>query len=130
MNNPKTLKLRSPSPSEAEVQRAVIARLRFEGWMVVRINGGGFKDKTGQFIKSYIIAGLNAFSGFPDVLALKGDVAGGRFLLLEIKTATGTLTKSQEKFALFAKKFGITVYVVRDAAELSAIWGKESPFDD
>ncbi len=129
MKAPKTLKLRAPNPSEAEVQRAVIRRLVAGGWLTVRINGGGGWDKAGNLIRTYIIATLNAISGFPDVLALKGDVRGGRFLLIEVKTAKGTLTDSQKRFALFAKKFGITVHVVRSPDELDAIWAKERPFD-
>jgi Holliday junction resolvase len=109
-----TLKLRPPEPSESEVQKSIAATLRAYGWLVVRINGGGFKDGRGQFVRGYIVYGLNAACGFPDLVAFKGD----RFLLIEVKKRGGVLGATQERFKCFAEYFGVRVHVLHDAREV------------
>ncbi len=139
INSPQTapaLRMRAATethPTEAQIQKAVIRRLQLDGWLVVRFNGGGFKDATGRFVWNYIIAGLlgksgrPATSGFPDVLALRGDFVGGRFLLLEIKDYKGKTSETQKHFCDFAQKFEIPVYIVRSPDELAGIYEKETP---
>jgi Holliday junction resolvase len=111
---PKTLKLSNPEPSEGKIQAALIQRLRVRGWLAIRINGSGFTDSRGQFVRSYIIYGLNASAGFPDVLALKGN----RFLLFEVKKRGGELTSSQERFFDYAEHFGIEPIIVEGWPEM------------
>ena len=105
-----------PAQTEAEIQDAIMAHLEKRHWLVVRING--INRKIGKhFIRSYIVQGLKVSAGFPDVLALKKT----RFVLIECKTAKGEATESQMRFARFAARFGVSVYVVRDANEVDAI---------
>jgi hypothetical protein len=116
----KTLKLQAPEPTEAAIQAALMRRLVAAGWLVVRINGSGFKDSRGQFVRSYFIAGLNAASGFPDVLALRGDEAR----LFEVKPRGGELSEAQARFRDFAVRRGITVEIVEGQAGLEEVSAK------
>jgi hypothetical protein len=116
----RTLKLQAPEPTEAAIQAALMRRLVAAGWLVVRINGSGFKDSRGQFVRSYFIAGLNAASGFPDLLALRGDEAR----LFEVKRRGGELSSAQERFRDFAARRGIVVEVVEGQAGLEAVSAK------
>jgi hypothetical protein len=113
--------------SEAEIQKACIQRLRVDGWLVVRFNGGGFEDEKGSFVRNYFIYGINAICGFPDVVAFKGDVLGGRFMMCEFKTAKGELSAAQQRFHDFAAQHKIKVHVIRSPYELDAIWEEEKP---
>ena len=133
---PKTLRLKTQKrmePPEAKIQAAVIRRLQLEGWLVLRVNSGAHKTGSGGYFRAYIIHGLIGkrgrlvSSGFPDVLALRGDVPGGWFLLLEIKDHQGQLDEAQQNFRAFAARFGITVHIVRSPDDLEAIFQKESP---
>jgi hypothetical protein len=111
------MKLCRPEPAERAIQNAIAATLRYHGWMVVRFNGGGFTDARGKYVKNYIVYGMNAACGFPDLAAFKGDPATGeaRVLLIEVKTRTGKLSDKQERFHRFAALFGVRVHVLRDA---------------
>jgi hypothetical protein len=117
----KTLKLQRPEPAERSIQNSIVGVLRFHGWMVLKINGGGFKDARGSFVRTYVIYGLNAFFGFPDLLALKGRNGQTRALLIEVKNAKGKLSAAQERFQNFAALFGVRVHVLRDANEVEGL---------
>jgi Holliday junction resolvase len=111
------MKLCRPEPAERAIQNAIAATLRYHGWMVVRFNGGGFTDARGKYVKNYIIYGMNAACGFPDLAAFKDD----RFLLIEVKTRTGKLSDQQERFHRFAALLGVRVHVLRNASEVEGI---------
>lgn len=115
----RTLRLKAPEPSEAEIQAALMRRLQLAGWLVVRVNGSGFKDARGQFVRSYHVAGLNASSGFPDVLAMRGTPGGIEARLFEIKRRAGALSEAQRRFHAFAAARGVRVQVIEgwDAME-------------
>lgn len=108
----KTLKLTSPEPHERDVQKIIVRRLCAANWLVLKINGSGFTDSRGQFVRSYFVYVLGAAAGFPDLLALKGTSHGIMARLIEIKAADGQLSESQERFIAFAARFGIAVEVV------------------
>jgi hypothetical protein len=116
----KTLVLRAPEPTEAEIQAALIRGLQRGGWLVVRVNSGIHKTARGGFFRAYIVAGLAdengrpACSGFPDVLAMRDGVA----LLLEVKRAAGKSSAAQERFRRFAALHGVRVEVVEGWAEM------------
>lgn len=119
----KTLKLTGAAVArEADVQAALIARLQVAGWLVVRVNGGAMKTRTG-FYRAYTVAGMaHGSSGFPDVLALKGDDAGVmRARLFEVKARDGALSDSQRRFATFAGAFNVEVEIVQDMSGLDAL---------
>ena len=104
-------------PSETAIQGGVIRRLQAHGFLVVRFNGGGFRDGAGHFIKNYIVMGLNAYAGFPDVAGFKD----GRVLLLEVKKPKGKLSPAQERFRDYAAHFGVVVHVVRHPEDVTKI---------
>ncbi len=116
----KTLRLKVPEPSESEIQGALIRRLVRAGWLVVRVNSGAFKTEKGAFFRAYIVAGLNASSGFPDVLAIRatqGEASGDVFgnvcaRLFEVKRRGGKRSEAQTRFADYALASGVRVEVV------------------
>lgn len=130
----KTLKLTgAPEVPEHAIQTALIRCLMSRGWLAVRINSGCHKTASGAFFRSYIIAGmpsegktarggLGASSGFPDVLALKGDRRGGiRARLFEVKTQGGKPSPSQERFFDFAEARGVPVEIIEGMEALEGL---------
>lgn len=121
----KTLKLTAPEPTEAAIQSTLMRRLQHAGWLVVRVNGSGFKDGRGQFVRSYIVAGLNASAGFPDLIALRGDGRGGiEARLYECKKAGGQLSEAQARFHDFAARHGVLVEVIEGWDEMEEATSK------
>ena len=118
----KTLKLAAPEPTEGDLQAVLMRRLQRAGWLVVRVNGSGFRDGRGQFVRSYTVAGLNASSGFPDVLALRSDRCGGiEARLFEVKRRGGQCSEAQERFHVFAAARGVDVEIVEGEAALEEV---------
>ncbi len=118
----KTLKLTAPEPTESDLQAALMRRLCMAGWVCVRVNGSGFKDHRGQFVRSYHVAGLNASGGFPDVLALRGDGRGGiEARLFELKRRGGRCSPAQERFHQFARSRGVHVGIVEGESDLEEV---------
>jgi hypothetical protein len=88
-------------------------RLRAAGYLVVRMNGVGMTDKRGQFVSAYIVQGINARAGLPDVLAFRPHPSG--FLearLIEVKRRGGELRPAQQRFINYASMLGIGVIIV------------------
>lgn len=112
-----------PAPTEAQIQDAIMNRLQMDKWLVIRFNGGAFKDSYGNYVRSYIIQGIKASAGVPDVIAFKND----RFLMVEVKDHKGKLTPSQERFKSWAKKFGVTVHVLRHWNEVEPLLREVQP---
>src|SRR5688500_15714423 len=117
----KAFKLQPPEPKESEIQTVLIKRMRAAGWLVIRLHGTGFTDKRGQFVRGYIIYGLNASSGLPDVLALRGRDGFIQARFFEVKKRGGELTRSQERFINYAAHFGIGVVIVEGQAGLDRV---------
>ncbi len=125
----RTLKL-DAEPSEADVQRLLIKRLSAAGWLVVRVNGGGFKTPNG-FFRSYLIPDLRddrgraACSGFPDLLCLRAAPDGGiEARLFELKKKGEKPSPSQARFHDFAARHGIEVEIVEGLAGLEKATAK------
>jgi len=107
---------------ENVVQDSVLDYLESMGFLAIRVNSGSFKQKHGGFFRAYIIHnflikftkknkkdGPQASSGFPDVLALRGN----NFFLFEIKAGSGgIISKSQKDFIELANIKHIQVYVI------------------
>ena len=109
----KTLKLTAcPVATEAEVQRALISRLMARGYLVIRHNGGGFRNPDGSYFRAYTIQGVDAKDasrGYPDVVAFKA----GRVRMFEVKRDHGKLSDGQKRFARQMRDVGgITVELV------------------
>lgn len=104
-------------PTEKEIQARIMQALQMEGWLVIRLNSGAFKGTKGNYIRTYIIQGLNASAGLPDVIAFKG----ARFLLIEVKDHKGQLTDAQIRFHQFAERFGVEVNVLRHWDEVEEL---------
>lgn len=114
----------APEPSESEIQTALIRRLLCAGWLVVRVNSGAFKTANGTFFRAYTVAGLNASSGFPDVLALRSSGADGEravVRLFEVKRRGGKRSEAQTRFADYALASGVRVEVVEGFAALERL---------
>lgn len=131
----KTLRLTgAPLASERDVQTALMRRLCARGWLVVRVNSGSHKTANGTFFRSYVVAGmpsagktarggLGASSGFPDVLALKGDGRDGtvRARLFEVKAKGGEVSDSQKRFFDFAQNRGVPVEIIEGFESLERL---------
>jgi hypothetical protein len=128
----KTLVLRAPEASEAEIQAALMRGLQRAGWLVMRVNSGVHKTARGGFFRAYFVAGLAdkngrpACSGFPDVLALRDGVA----LLLEVKKRGGKASAAQERFRRFAALHGVAVETVEGWAGMEKIVATASTRSD
>lgn len=125
----KTLKLKSPEPSEADIQKAIMRVLSQKGWLTVRFNSGGFSNGKGRFYSFYRIIGLknknnqDANSGLPDVLAFRGtdDSITNENIMVEVKDKNGKLRPSQHEFIRFAARFGVVVHVCTSWQEVLAL---------
>lgn len=119
----KNLKLTAcPIATEAEVQRALISRLRARGWLIVRVNSGAFTDERGRCVPFYrVIGATDENAGFPDVLAMRGSrpsrgdgIQRGQPLvrLFECKRHGAKLRAEQKRFGEYADLHGVEVEVV------------------
>jgi hypothetical protein len=113
---PATRARRITAKDEARIQRAVIQRMMLAGWLVIRFNSGVMPMTNAhgekRVFRAYQIINAVlrwAFSGLPDVICFKGH----RFVMAEVKTATGRLRKSQVYFHSLARAFGIDVEIWR-----------------
>lgn len=99
---------------EKDVQNAVVELLRKAGYMVIRLNSGGFHNGK-RFVRFYHIFGAESPSeGASDLLAFKGSEA----LLLEAKTRRGKLSEAQEQFRDYAAQHGVSVFTVRSVEDV------------
>ena len=62
--------------SEADVQRAIIDALVWDGWLIIRVNQGGrHEDETGRYVRFafwQVLSMNQQDSGISDVIAMKG----------------------------------------------------------
>jgi len=89
---------------EGNLQRACEAFLRARGCIVFHMPGR---------------AAIGNFRGWPDLTVL---CPGGRFLLVELKTARGKRSPLQTMFMERASSLGHGVHVVRSIGELTALY--------
>lgn len=94
--------------SEKDIQAGIMQLLALKGYLVIRLNGGAFKDRN-RYIQFYRVYGRDDLKGgFPDILALKGSEA----ILIEVKSRKGTLTKTQKLFHQWAELHNVKIHVI------------------
>ncbi len=81
--------------SEAETTNAIIdyLNLRKVLWFRVRNSGQMFRSKDGEFHFGKVKQGHEQ-KGVPDIIAC----CNGRFLLIEVKTEVGQMSREQKEF--------------------------------
>lgn len=107
---------RSLHPSEAEVQRAVVAYLESRGCVVVRANSGAVAmPATATSARRFVR--FNTAPGCSDLLVC----FRGQFVAMEVKAATGKLTEKQRGFLDRIVKAGGVGVVVRSVSDAAAV---------
>lgn len=92
--------MRLTAPTEAEIQKSILAYLRLHGAFVVRVNSGAVK------VGSRLVR-FNDSPGCPDILAC----VGGRFIGIECKRKGGRLRDSQRAALDAIRKAGGVSFV-------------------
>ena len=83
--------------TETDIRRQIQDYLRIRGWFVF-----------------YILQGLGAYKGIPDLIAVKS----GRVLFIELKTARGRQSDHQKKFQADLEAAGGEYILCRGAEDL------------
>lgn len=103
---------------EAQIQRAIIDRLRFAGVLCVAVpNEGKRSVVAGRYMK-----GTGMRPGFPDLLCIQA----GRIAFLEVKAPAGVVSGAQAAMHAELDRQGMRVAVVRSQDEAVASlkrWG-------
>ncbi len=86
-----------PKITETDIRRQVRDYLRIKGWFVF-----------------YVLQGLGAYRGIPDLIAVKN----GRALFIELKTARGRQSDHQKKFQVDLEAAGGEYILCRGADDL------------
>ena len=94
--------------SESRIQSEILLELNKRGHRLWRANAGKIKTEQGMWIKLFP-------KGFPDTVGFRAD--DGKFIVLEIKTPAGKLSKEQKSFRDFALTQPIIYGVARSAEE-------------
>ena len=95
--------------SEANIQALILMGLSAAGCLVWRQDTGAYKDaKTGRLIRYGLCKGSS------DVVGIAPD---GRFLAVEVKTATGRVRPEQETFIAAVRRAGGRAGVARSVAD-------------
>jgi len=102
--------------TESEIQSLILLEANKRGHRLWRSNAGNVKSEHGYFIKLFP-------KGFPDLVGYRKT--DGKFVVIEVKKATGRLSEHQKKFAEFAKKQPIIYGVARSPEEAIAIIEEE-----
>lgn len=95
---------------EIDIQREVVAFLQERDCIVFRMNAGRAKKNVSM-----------APAGTPDLLVL---TPRGRTYWMEIKTPTGKVSHTQEKFHLELIQRNQNVIVITNVKDLESIWGQ------
>ena len=99
--------------AETNLQAQIMMALSDAGHTPFRNNTGAFKDKSGRLVR-YGVGG----KGGPDLWVIcKDGIACG----IEVKTATGRLSKEQENFLSWIRSKGGRSGVARSVADALAI---------
>jgi len=83
--------------------------LAFHGIPAWRMNSGAYKSQTGTFVRY-------GFAGCPDIIAIVPGT--GKFLAIEVKSATGKLTDEQKAFARIVNESRAYAIVARSVEDV------------
>lgn len=111
--------------SEAAVQRAVIDALLLDGYMVLRLNGGGLHvdDRYVEFCR-YYYRGQTEAKGLPDLIAMRD----GRVILVEMKRPQGgEQSKAQVRFMDAVEDSGCTYVLARSVDDIAPWLDRVAP---
>jgi hypothetical protein len=95
---------------ETEIQAAILDYLRLKGHFFFRCNSGAFKTQHGSFVRF-------GTPGAPDLIGC----VDGKFVGLEVKTATGKLSETQKALAASLRAAGGAYHVVRSIDDVMAL---------
>ena len=98
--------------SEANIQNEIMVALSQAGCLIWRNNTGVLKDKTGRPIK------FGLCKGGSDLIGVAKD---GRFLAVEVKTATGRVRPEQVAFIDAVRRAGGRAGVARSVDDALSI---------
>lgn len=107
--------------SEKDLHRAIVGMIAVEaraGVIVFHVPNGGRRGKA----EAGRLKGMGTLAGVPDLMV----IAGGRCFGLEIKTASGRLSKEQKAMRQRFARAGCEFEVVRSLAEAREVlrcWG-------
>lgn len=107
--------------SEDELQRFAAELLNLalpKDWLWWHTPNEGYRTRAARGIAK--AHGMRA--GVPDVIIMG---PGGRIVMVELKTAKGTLSKAQRIFAAEALELGVTVHVARSPDEIMRVLVEE-----
>ena len=104
------------TPTEAELQRAIMDLLRAERVPAMRFNSGTLRNPRGVPVSFARWMDGSPVSGMADIMAL----VHGRAVFLEVKAHGGKQRPAQVEFARWALAAGACYAVVRSAADVRA----------
>ena len=108
-----------PRTSEAQVLAEVLAAIgALPDFRIWRVNTGAARMATGRVVRF-------GLKGTADILGLTST---GRFLAIEVKSATGRLRPEQQAFGEMVRRFNGLYLVVRSAED--AVAQLEAAIDD
>lgn len=110
----------SMEPSEAQIQKAVLAYLRHHPRVAIvyRVNSGTFTGANRDGSTRYIRA--NTARGMPDIC---GALKDGRALYVEVKSRKGKVQPHQQEFLARASAAGALAGVVRSVEDAQRLMG-------
>ena len=108
------------SPSEADIQRAIMAFLLAERIPAIRFNSGALRDSTGRPLFFARWMDGKPVSGLSDIVML----VNGRAVFVEIKAAKKKQRPSQVEFELWAKSSGCA-YLLANSVDVVRDWLRE-----
>ena len=101
-------------PSEADIQRTIMAFLLAERIPAIRFNSGALRDSTGRPLFFARWMDGKPVSGLSDIMLL----VNGRAVFVEIKAAKKKQRPSQVEFELWAKSSGCVYLLVSDVQQV------------
>lgn len=118
------LRLHPPEPTEAEIQRSVLAYLQSLGIRAWRVNSGAFKAKGRGGRERFVWC--NTAKGHSDIA---GVLPGGRALYIEVKRRKGEPRPDQVEFLDMVNREGALGFIARSLEEVQAALKAEGVLD-
>lgn len=103
--------------SESDIQAAIFEALVYDGWLVMRVNGGVMK-MDGRHIRFAFWQALGfseTHAGISDLIAWKG----GRTLFVEVKKPGSMTSTAQDTFLYACEQAGCDVVIATGLGDLA-----------